>query len=119
MISVRPVPADDAALAALGAAELPARALCLLAERDGAAVGCCALLGIPPSSPEAAPLVRIDPLVVLPGPAGIERALLSAAERFAARLGAAAVVLPEYRPGIDVAGYRPSADGYQKPLPRP
>jgi predicted N-acetyltransferase YhbS len=115
VIAVRPVPADDPALAALGVADLPPRALCLLAERDGTAVGCCVLTGAPR---DVVPLVRIDPLIVLPGTVGAERALLAAAERFAARLGAGAVLLPEYRPGIEVAGYRAADDGYRKPLPR-
>jgi hypothetical protein len=115
VISVRPVPADDAALATLGATDLPPRALCLLAERAATPVGCCVLTGAPPG---VVPLVRIDPLIVLPGAVGAERALLTAAERFAARLGASAVLLPEYRPGIEVAGYRPADDGYRKPLPR-
>ncbi|BCJ36714.1 hypothetical protein Athai_42170 [Actinocatenispora thailandica] len=118
MISVRPVPPDDAALTTLGVADPPPWALCLLAERDGTAVGCCVLTGAPPGPPGVVELVRIDTLVVLPGVAGAERALLTAAERFAARLGASAVLLAEYRPGIEVAGYRPTDDGYRKPLPQ-
>jgi predicted N-acetyltransferase YhbS len=118
MISVRPVPADDAALVALGATGLPPRAVCLVAERDGAAVGCCALTGAA-GSPDGTQLVRIDPLIVLPGAVGAERALLTAAERVAVRLGASAVLLPAYRTGIEVAGYRPADGGYRKPLARP
>lgn len=111
MINVAPVASDDPRLAEL--VTVPAGTRFLLATRAGVPVGCC---GLAPSAPG---VVRLDPLVVTPGATGAERALLTAAERLAARLGAHTVVLPASRPGLDVAGYRQTPDGVAKRLPRP
>lgn len=112
MIHVGPVATADERLAPL-LGDVPDGTRFLLATRSGVPVGCCGL------APAAPGVVRIDPLVVADDATGVERALLTAAERFAARLGAHTVVLAESRPGIEVAGYRPGPDGYAKPLRRP
>ncbi|HEY3504554.1 MAG TPA: hypothetical protein VGN37_17450 [Actinocatenispora sp.] len=109
MIHVGPVATDDERLASL-LGDVPDGTRFLLATRSGVPVGCCGLAAAGHG------VVRIDPLVAADGVTGVERALLAAAERLAARLGAHTVVLAEGRPGIEVAGYSPGPDGYAKGL---
>ena len=124
MLSVRPAATDDPALAQLAtpgaAAGVPTRSPALVAERDGAAVGYCVLHPMrgrdPATRPPTEPVVRVEPLVVSAQATGVQRALLSAAERLAAQLGATRIVLPGQHPGIEVAGYRRGPDGYEKAL---
>jgi hypothetical protein len=112
MIHVGPVGTADERLTALVGDSRPDRARFLLATRSGVPVGCC---GVAPAAPG---VVRIAPLVAASGATGVERALLAAAERLAARLGAHTVLLAESRPGVEVAGYRAGPDGYAKQLRR-
>jgi|GEM_PF-5017461 len=114
MLAVRPVAADDPALAALLATapdELtapvpdrpaPGRSLLLLAVRDEVPVGCCTVRAAGPG------VAALDALRVRPDDRGAARALLASAERFARQLGAAEVRLATEHAGtVEVAGYRP------------
>ncbi len=124
VINVSPVRPDDLRLAGLLTAQHARRpegcpdttstaARFLLATRSGRPVGCC---GVTPAAPGTAALehLHVEPTELGRGTA---RALMAAAERLAARLGAHTVTLDPTADTADLlgtleaAGYRPVPDG--------
>lgn len=112
MITVTPVAADDARLATLldsersarpdgAGVDLPAAARFLLATGAGRTpTGYCALVPVRAGVAELSHLYTVSP--------GVERALLAAAERLAARLGEHTLLrVADPSAGLEAAGYRP------------